>query len=89
MVPQQAASTGDWLLDALGVAGTVLATALAFMGALWGVARLVGPTLREQTRDAVREEYDRVGGRLEMIDEHFERRFADLGQRLDRLEARD
>ena len=25
---------------------------------------------------------------LEMIDEHFERRFADLGQRLDQIEAR-
>ena len=89
IVQEAGGTVSGWLVDALAVSGTILGTAVAFAGALWVVAKLVGPTLRDQTKAVVEDEFKHLGARLEMIDEHFERRFAGLNQRLDRIEGQD
>ena len=78
VIPQQADSTGDRRLEGLAVAGTP-----------FGVAPLVESTLWGQTMDAPRRDADPVGGQPEPVGKHFGCRFDDLGQRLNRIEARD
>ena len=77
-MPRLAGSTCDRRLDRFALAVTPWSVAWRVESAPWG-----------QPRDAPRREVDALGGRLDPVGEHFERRFDLFGKPLNRIEARD